>query len=238
MDRGEPLETPGFASVSDIPSEVTEPKTLRHFDGAAPLPPAARVSHPLRESSATPSQAEAQNGAWDVSTFAASNEPRRLPPIRKAGFDDRSMREGAADAVPKGTVDLRQFARRLNDEDPQQVEAARKGLRGRGFSAVEVEVARQAAHPDAAVRKKLARALPETVGVDAAPWLLELSRDPDADVRLEAMTLLATTGDPALLEALRKLVAADPDERIQRLSGRLSRASLLPEKTRPSGASP
>jgi HEAT repeat protein len=52
---------------------------------------------------------------------------------------------------------------------------------------------------------------------------MELGRDPDADVRLEAITLLATTGDPAVLEALRKLVAADPDERIQRLSGRLGR---------------
>jgi HEAT repeat protein len=164
------------------------------------------------------------------STSAASNEPRRLSPLRQAGFEDRSSREGDADTDPKDAVDLRQVARRLNDEKPQQAEAARKELQSRGFSAVEVDVARQLLHPDAAVRRKLARSLPETVGVDAAPWLLELSRDPDADVRLEAMTLLVTTGDPVLLDALRKLVAADPDERIQRLSVRLSRASLLPEK--------
>jgi L-alanine-DL-glutamate epimerase-like enolase superfamily enzyme len=146
-----------------------------------------------------------------------------LSPVRQAGFDDHSPLDAQAATTPKGIADLRELGRRLSDESSEHAEAASRELRRYGFSAIEVDLARQLFHSDAAVRKKLARALPETVGVDAAPWLMELGRDPDADVRLEAITLLATTGDPAVLEALRKLVAADPDERIQRLSGRLGR---------------
>lgn len=113
----------------------------------------------------------------------------------------------------------------LNDTNPDQEAAARKRLGDLGWSAKEIEVAKRLRHPNAAVRKALARSLPEVVGLDAAPWLLELSRDADPDVRLEAMTLLATTGDPALVETVRKLAAADPDERIQKLSARLAQAN-------------
>jgi HEAT repeat protein len=130
----------------------------------------------------------------------------------------------------KSAAELRQLASRLHDQDPQQAETARKELKRCGLSDVELELARQLVHPDTGVRKSLARALPDTAGIDAAPWLLELSRDADADVRLEAITLLATTGDPALLEQLRSLVQADADERIRRLSDRLFRPATLADK--------
>ena len=125
------------------------------------------------------------------------------------------------DSAVERAGDMRQLARQLHDQDPQQVEAARKELKGCGLSDVELELARQLTDADAGVRRAMARALPATAGVDAAAWLLELARDPDADVRLEAITILITTGDPAILEPLRRLVQADPDERIQSLSDRL-----------------
>lgn len=232
-DRKDSLKTPGLASAFDVPSGRTEPKSPGRADEPAPLPPTVGVPNPLRGASAAGGNA----GPIAGSTSAASNEPRQLSPVRHAKFNDDPSRKARNDAGPVGAADLHQFARLLNDESPQQAEQARMDLRERGFSALEVELARQLTHADPAVRKKLARALPDAVGVDAAPWLLELSRDADADVRLEAMTLLATTGDPALLESLQKLVAADADERIQRLSGRLSRASLSPGKSQPRGTS-
>jgi hypothetical protein len=237
-DQRKPEDMPGLASVSDIPSELTNPRPLKHASAPSPATSIDSTANPLRSPAPTPSAAETTAVALDRSASATSNEPRRLSPIRQAGFDDHSPLEGQAATTPTGKTDLRELARRLNDENSEQAKAASKELQRRGFSVAEVGLARQLLHPDAAVRKKLARALPETVGVDAAPWLMELSRDPDADVRLEAITLMATTGDPAVLEALRKLVAADPDERIQRLSGRLGRVGLLPEKTRANGVSP
>jgi hypothetical protein len=53
---------------------------------------------------------------------------------------------------------------------------------------------------------------------------VELSRDADAEVRWTALTLLATTNDPALLDRVAELVRGDPDPRIQRLAERLSQA--------------
>ena len=46
--------------------------------------------------------------------------------------------------------------------------------------------------------------------------------DADAEVRLAAMTLLATTSDPAVRDRVRRLAAADHDRRIVALSERLA----------------
>jgi HEAT repeat protein len=75
--------------------------------------------------------------------------------------------------------------------------------------------------PDPQVRRRLARLLPEVPGLDAVPWLVLLTRDEDAEVRLTALTLLATTGDPTLLDEVGELVRGDADPRVQRLAERL-----------------
>ena len=68
---------------------------------------------------------------------------------------------------------------------------------------------------DPAVRKDLARRLPELRSIDAAPWLIQLSRDADPEVRLTAITLMATSGDPLLLEQVERIAGEDPDPRIR-----------------------
>ncbi len=68
---------------------------------------------------------------------------------------------------------------------------------------------------DPAVRKELARQLPELRSIDAAPWLIQLSRDSDPGVRLTAITLMATSGDPLLLEQVARIAGEDPDQRIR-----------------------
>ncbi len=66
----------------------------------------------------------------------------------------------------------------------------------------------------------------EISGIDAAPWLLRLARDRDAEVRLTAITLLATTGDRALLEEVRRIAQADSDPRIRDQLERLEAPQL------------
>jgi HEAT repeat protein len=57
--------------------------------------------------------------------------------------------------------------------------------------------------------------------VDAVPWLLWLSRDADPDVRLTAITLLATTGDPAMVDQIEQAARQDRDPRIRRQAQRI-----------------
>jgi len=205
------------------------PAPLGTVEQTSRLPPSINASDQERRRATTAAESRPEMPDDDSQTPGPgiANGARRLSSVQRVGFDRRGSREGATDSTLKSEGAMRQLARQLHDQDPQQVEAARGELQRCGLSDVEVELARQLTDADAAARRALARALPATAGVDGAAWLLELARDPDADVRLEAITILATTGDPALLEPLRRLVQADPDERIQSLSDRLDGRNRL-----------
>jgi len=193
-----------------------EPRLLEEASPDAGADPARR---PSRLSSRPDKPSRATDGPHPPT----SNEPRRLDPVQRLAYEetDASVSHGADG--PRIGGDVRAVARRLRGDDPARAEEARKELRRRGFTEQELELASQLTDPNPAVRRKLARVLLSTPGVDAGPWLLELCGDEDADVRLEAITLLATTGDPALIEPLRRRAQLDADERIQRLAERLGR---------------
>jgi hypothetical protein len=126
----------------------------------------------------------------------------------------------ASDLVRADAVEL---MRQLQSTDEAAVAAARAELIRRKFTPAHLELARRLFHADPEVRKGLARTLPETPGIDAVPWLLSLSRDPEADVRLVAVALLATTADPAVLEQVEAIARNDSDPRVQQLAERLGR---------------
>jgi HEAT repeat protein len=90
-------------------------------------------------------------------------------------------------------------------------------------------LARKLFDPNPEVRKALARALPRLQSVDAGPWLLRLSRDEDAEVRLAAITLMATTGDPSLLGQVEAAARQDPDPRIQEQAERIAQQREMSE---------
>ncbi len=58
-------------------------------------------------------------------------------------------------------------------------------------------------------------------GIDAQVWLVWLSRDENPDVRLAAMTVMATTADPNVLRRIEQMARTDADPRIQRQGERL-----------------
>jgi len=230
----EALKTPPAVHGVDPPRGF-EQANAAGSAGPAPLPPSASEAWPLSaagsESGAVGSASETAPSARNEAPLAAANEPRRLPEIQHASL----IELGGSRASSGKTVEPAEVSRlvdQLNEDDPQRESAARRRLEALGWSAKEIEVAKRLRHPDTAVRRSLARSLPDLVGVDAAPWLLELSRDADPDVRLEAMTLLATTGDPALVDTVRAFAASDPDERIQKLAARLTQANSALAKER------
>lgn len=105
-------------------------------------------------------------------------------------------------------------------EDQQQVQAE---LARRGFGRVSKALAERLVAADPQVRLSVVRQLPALSGVESVAWLFWMCRDPDPQVRSAAVTLLATTKDPALLEALEEFLSRHPDERlrlqIERLQG-------------------
>ncbi len=227
----EPLKMPATVHAADSILSFEQISLAARTAGPAPLPSATIASKPLSAAGAAANVGKTEDAPKSDASAAATNEPRRLPDIQQATPEEPGHRGSTAVELPR-PADISQLADQLNDGDPQRATAARQRLGDLGWSAREIEVAKRARHPDPAVRRALAHTLPDVAGMDAAPWLLELSRDPDSDVRLEAMTLLATTGDPALVDTVRKLAAADADERIQKLAARLGQANASVAKER------
>ena len=137
-------------------------------------------------------------------------------------------------------IDVLGLIRRLRADDEEQRAEARRELPRRGFSEVDLELARQLFSPDVEVRKQLARAVPRLSSVDAVQWLLWLASDPQPDVRLAAVSTLATTGDPALLERVEALARNDHDPQIHALAQQIARqrdlASRRGDPAEPAGA--
>ena len=110
---------------------------------------------------------------------------------------------------------------------------AEEELERQGFDALHLELARQLTDPDPRVRRELAESLPAMPGIDAHVWLVWLSRDEHADVRLAAMTVMATSSDPNVLRRIEQMARSDADPRVQRQGERL--LGLREVGSRPNG---
>ncbi len=102
-----------------------------------------------------------------------------------------------------------------------EASAARQILRSRGYSDELLRQTRQLQQLPAADRRAAldrASALPAAEARRLLRWFVT---DADADVRLHALTLLATTGDPQLSEIARQRAVDDADPRVAELATRL-----------------
>ena len=74
------------------------------------------------------------------------------------------------------------------------------------------------------MRAQLGRAVLTLPNVDPVPWLVELSRDEDPEVRQQTIVLMGTTGDETLLRAIERIAREDPDpgvrQQAERIAGR------------------
>jgi hypothetical protein len=94
---------------------------------------------------------------------------------------------------------------------------ARITLSERGFSEIQIQIARQIVDPEPAVRAELAKTLPNIARNDPRPWLLWLSRDIDPNVRRVTAAILATSTDRDLQNRLRELELEETDEGVLRV---------------------
>jgi len=216
-----PIEPPGFVEV-DAPSaiNVAPPDLLPATAAADPLP-LPQSQSPAR----LPSSPDVEH-----STIAA-NTAARINPIRDAA-DGSSVLPASADhaattSLPNDSISRStawELFAALQDGNRDEIE---RELRRRGFSPREIELGGHLCSADSAERLRYARVLPSLAGLDVKPWLLHLSNDSDADVRLTAASIMATTNDPELLARLRSMAYDDGDERIRSTAGRAADRGTL-----------
>lgn len=171
---------------------------------------------------------DGQNGA-DGDSHGGANRAGRLPSsrggMRSTALGLLARRQSLGEPMPDDSagwqkLQPRDVMRSLHDPDPQIVLAARVELARRGITGALVDVARQATDPDPNVRRQFAESLPSLPGVDAKPWLMQLSYDDDPQVRATAVTLMATSGDLEMTHRLEQIAQDDPDDYVRAQAGK------------------
>lgn len=124
-----------------------------------------------------------------------------------------------------GDTQLLALMRRLHSRRQGASDDAEAELQKRGFAAGHIELARRLTDPRPSVREALVDELPSSRGIDSRQWLLWLARDPIADVRLAALSVMSTSGDPILLRQVEAIAREDSDPRIVALVDRVLKQS-------------
>jgi hypothetical protein len=94
-------------------------------------------------------------------------------------------------------------------------------LATRGFRPIPKRLVEQFFSENLADRLRLVDSVLTEPGVDARPWLLLLAEDENAEVRLMAVTVMATSNDKTLVEKAWQTAIRDRDSRIADLAARL-----------------
>jgi hypothetical protein len=114
---------------------------------------------------------------------------------------------------------------RLRNASFYEAGLIRNVLVERGFDEAVITWRQQLASPVVADRLRLVDEVSQLSAATARRLLRWLLDDPSGDVRLRALTALATTQSPDLRELARELAASDKDPRVAELASRLLRKS-------------
>ena len=90
-------------------------------------------------------------------------------------------------------------------------EKAKLELMRRGYDGGQISLATQIASGDVSTRKALVDAIARSDSLDPRPWLLFLLDDESREVKLRAISVLATMNDPAISAELRARLSDQGD---------------------------
>jgi hypothetical protein len=116
-----------------------------------------------------------------------------------------------------------QLLNRLSSADHYTAAVIRSVLKERGIGSEELSLAACLATADSAERLELVDDLKVLPARTARRWLRQLLTDKNADVRLKALTAMATTNDPELVGIARDVAVQDSDSRVTELAARIIR---------------
>jgi hypothetical protein len=122
---------------------------------------------------------------------------------------------------PIANVDLRDVMQKWLDTNGNGLTSQEKELlKQRGFDRLPIQLVRKL-FSSPQDRLQLVDDVLQEPGINARPWLILLSGDSDADVRLAAVTVMATSTDTVLVEQAWQAAIHDRDPRVAALATRL-----------------
>jgi hypothetical protein len=218
--------TPGSASPFASSADATD-RNADKSETAAPMKPAPQIHSPV-----LPGAVNHSNGSpiWQHPGLDGSPAiPIDQPPIdrddaRDEPFPATRYANGTGGELvsrPLEAVTSRELLRRWLDADGSEVLPVESELTRRGFVRLSARLVEPLFSKNAEDRLRLVDDVLTQPGIDARPWLVLLADDQDADVRLLAVTIMATSEDAMLIEKAWHVSIRDRDPRIAGLAGRL-----------------
>ncbi len=147
-------------------------------------------------------------------------------PTASAGskvVDVPAPREMAVRAAALRQLSSQTLLQHLGKADFYETGIIRSLLLGRGFAEGELALRQQLVSSEVADRLRLVDKVSQLPAAKARSILRWLLGDKSGDVRLRALTALATTNSPDLSKLARELAANDEDPRVAKLASRLLR---------------
>ena len=226
-----------LAIEEPVPPQPSPPVAAK--EAATPTPPTSMVvvGRPLAEvtliDAAPPTVAKRLPEQFIANGPRPSSDGKRSPKNRSAKASPILLTSAVVDVPSPQEARLnrrrlrdlsdRQLTAKVADPAPAEATAARQALRDRGFSDAVVELTqRLEAMPPAERRDALERAS-QLPPADARRLLRWFVADQDPEVRIQALTILATTGDPKLAELARERAVEDADPRVASFAAELMR---------------
>lgn len=112
---------------------------------------------------------------------------------------------------PYETFDTKSVISLLGSNQADVHDLAVEELVRRGLNNEEIRVANQLASPVVEVRLGLLESIVNRTDIDPRPWLFWLAEDPQSEVRMRAITTLATMDDAAVKQSLRRRLPYEHD---------------------------
>lgn len=223
-----PAEILTPTAVSSLPVELTEapPPLPPQATRGLSVPPAALTTEPQDFMPVqTPRALDAiPRLTSDKATTRQLEQPRDDIDARQSlsprGNTAPIPREPTAPSNFREMADL-DVMRKLASNDDSLTRQAVDELYRRGFKTKHFRLAELLVDPDPNVRLRLIQSLPQISGIDSRPWLLWLSRDQDPAVRKAAVTVIATSADPALQKRVSELEREETDDEVLRVVRRI-----------------
>jgi hypothetical protein len=179
-------------------------------------------SHPIfRMAPALPINAAPVGAGSRAAPDGESYPPELRAPTQSPPVGETPPTEPQAPEPPMAEVESRELLRRWLSAEGSEVLPLEEELTRRGFGRLSARLVEQLFSADWNDRLALVDGVLTEPGVDARPWLMLLSDDANADVRLLAVTIMATSNDAVLVEKAWQVSIRDHDSRIAALAGRL-----------------
>ncbi len=178
---------------------------LAHAARLVPLPLRVprEVGAPEEATVAKPavwSQTPTQTNQTAVGAITALHRPPAEP-----------VEQGAITRSALETYNTRSVIGLLGSQQADLRDEAVEELVRRGLSNEEIRIANQLAAPQVEVRLGLLESIVRRSNIDPRPWLLWLAEDSNREVRLRAISTLATMNDAAVKQALQTRLANEHD---------------------------